>query len=99
MDSAQIVASLDRKRLGQKSSRCAMAKNTEPGAQIFPAEKRAQFLGPKPMIPDNWLRLRLYPIAKKLGLPFHPSFQVLRRSFSTHGQDRQPSYGYASPTW
>jgi integrase len=69
-----------------------MAKNTEPGALIFPAEKRAQFLGPKPMIPDNWLRLRLYPIAKKLGLPFHPSSQVLRPSFSTHGKaDSHPT--------
>lgn len=40
----------------------------------------------KPMHPDNWLRLRLYPAAKKLGIPFHPTFQVLRRSFSTHGK-------------
>jgi len=38
------------------------------------------------MFPDNWQRLRLYPIAKKLGIPFHPTFQVLRRSFSTHGK-------------
>ena len=33
-------------------------------------------------------RLRLYPIAKKLGIPFHPTFQVLRRSFSTHGKKK-----------
>jgi integrase len=39
-----------------------------------------------PMFPDNWQRLRFYPIAKKLGVPFHPTFQVLRRSFSTHGK-------------
>ena len=30
--------------------------------------------------------LRLYPIAKKLGMAFHPTFQVLRRSFSTDGK-------------
>lgn len=40
----------------------------------------------RPMLPDNCLRLRLYPVAQKVGLPFHPSFQVLRRSFSTHGK-------------
>ena len=40
----------------------------------------------KPMLPDNWLRLRLYPVSNKLGIGFHPTFQVLRRSFSTHGK-------------
>lgn len=40
----------------------------------------------KPMLPDNWLRLRLYPVANRLGIAFHPTFQVLRRSFSTHGK-------------
>jgi integrase len=46
----------------------------------------------KPMHPDNWLRLRLYPVAKALGLSFHPIFQVLRRSFSTHGkQEAHPT--------
>jgi integrase len=46
----------------------------------------------RPMLPDNWLRLRLYPIAKKLGVPVRPSFQVLRRSFSTHGkQEAHPT--------
>ena len=35
---------------------------------------------------DNWLRLRLYPVANRLGIAFHPTFQVLRRSFSTHGK-------------
>jgi integrase len=39
------------------------------------------------MLPDNWLRLHLYPTAKKVGLTFHPTFQVLRRSFSTHGKE------------
>ena len=38
------------------------------------------------MLPDNWLRLRLYPVSNRLGIAFHPSFQVLRRSFSTHGK-------------
>jgi len=40
----------------------------------------------KPMLPDNWLRLRLYPVSNRLGIGFHPTFQVLRRSFSTHGK-------------
>src|SRR5258708_14419426 len=40
----------------------------------------------KPMLPDNWLRLRLYPVANRLGIGFHPTFQVLRTSFSTHGK-------------
>ena len=39
-----------------------------------------------PIHPDNWLRLRLYPVANTLGIAFHPTFQVLRRSFSTHGK-------------
>jgi integrase len=38
------------------------------------------------MHPDNWLGLRLYPVAKKLEIAFHPTFQALRRSFSTHGK-------------
>jgi len=38
------------------------------------------------MIPDNWLRLRLYPVAEELGMTFHLSFQILRCSFSTHGK-------------
>jgi integrase len=38
------------------------------------------------MHPDNWLRLRLSPVANRLGIAFHPTFQVLRRSFSTHGK-------------
>jgi hypothetical protein len=47
----------------------------------------------KPMLPDNWLRLRLYPVANRLGIGFHPTFQVLWRRFSTHGHPsvmRQP---------
>ena len=39
-----------------------------------------------PIYPDNWLRLRLYPVAKQLGISFHPTFQALRRSFSTQGK-------------
>ncbi|PYV50529.1 MAG: hypothetical protein DMG92_07400 [Acidobacteria bacterium] len=37
------------------------------------------------MFPDDWQRLRLCPVAKKLGVPFHQTLQLLRRSFSTHG--------------
>ena len=50
------------------------------------------------MLPDNWLRLRLYPVAKQLGVPVHPSFQVLRRSFSTHGKrEAHPTEMQAQP--
>ena len=37
-----------------------------------------------PIYPDN--SLRLCPVANRLGIAFHPTFQVLRRSFSTHGK-------------
>jgi hypothetical protein len=61
--------------------------NTEESTLMFPAigARRRKPLD-KPMHPDNWLRLRLYPVAKALGLSFHPTFQALRRSFSTHGK-------------
>src|SRR5882724_2360022 len=29
----------------------------------------------KPIHPDNWLRLRLYPVANRLGMAFHPTFR------------------------
>ena len=61
--------------------------NDDERALMFPAvAARGRKPLDKPMLPDNWLRLRLYPVAKKLGIPVHPSFQVLRRSFSTHGK-------------
>jgi integrase len=37
-----------------------------------------------PIYPDN--SLRLCPVANRLGIAFHPTFQLLRRSFSTHGK-------------
>ncbi len=59
---------------------------TDPDALMFPGMRaKGQLPIATPAHPDNWLRLRLYPIAAKLGIPFHPTFQVLRRSFSTHG--------------
>ena len=61
--------------------------NTQESTLMFPAiGARGRKPLANPMHPDNWLRLRLYPVARKLGLPFHPTFQVLRRSFSTHGR-------------
>jgi integrase len=67
--------------------------NTEENTLMFPAiGARGRKPLDKPMHPDNWLRLRLYPVAKALGLSFHPTFQVLRRSFSTHGkQEAHPT--------
>jgi integrase len=54
-----------------------------------------------PIHPGDWLRLRLYPIAKKLGMAFHPPFQVFRRIFSTRGKkeahptEMQAQLGYS----
>ncbi len=68
----------------QWRARCVGAA---PDALMFPGTRaRGRGTLDTPMFPDNWQRLRLYPIAKKLGIPFHPTFQVLRRSFSTHGK-------------
>jgi integrase len=66
--------------------------NTEESTLMFPAiGARGRKPLDKPMHPDNWLRLRLYPVAKALGLSFHPTFQVLS-SFSTHGkQEAHPT--------
>src|ERR1700674_608173 len=33
-----------------------------------------------------FMYLYCYPVAKRLGMAFHPTFQVLRRSFSTLGK-------------
>src|SRR5271157_1452808 len=64
------------------------ARNTAPTALIFPRTRaRGRLDLAKPMYPDNWLRLTLYPITDALRIGFHPTFQVLRRSFSTHGQE------------
>jgi integrase len=49
---------------------------------------------------DGW---RFHPAAAKIGIPFHPTFQVLRRSFSTHGKqeahptDMQAQLGHSDP--
>jgi integrase len=54
---------------------------------MFPGmQARARKPLTKPIHPNNWLRLRLYAVANKLGIAFHPTFQVLRRRFSTHGK-------------
>src|SRR6266699_633025 len=54
---------------------------------MFPGmQARARKPLATPVHPDNWLRLRLYPVANKLEIAFHATFQVLRRSFSTHGK-------------
>ena len=71
---------------------------------LFPGLRaRGRLVLPTPMNPDNWLRLRPYPVAKKLGISFHPTFQVLRRRFSTHGKtvghptDMQAQLGHSDP--
>ncbi len=65
----------------------ARCPNPDANALMFPGmQARARKPLATPIHPDNWLRLRLYPVAKRLGMAFHPTFQVLRRSFSTHGK-------------
>ena len=65
----------------------ARCPNPDANALMFPGmQARARKALATPIHPDNWLRLRLYPVAKKLEIAFHPTFQVLRRSFSTHGK-------------
>jgi integrase len=68
-------------------------RNTEENTLMFPgAGARGRKPLDKPMHPDNWLRLRFYPVARQLKIPFHPTFQVLRRGFSTHGkQEAHPT--------
>lgn len=38
------------------------------------------------MRPENWLRRRIKPVAKVLGIVEPVSFQVLRRTFATNAQ-------------
>lgn len=47
---------------------------------IFPSEKGT------PMRPENWLRRRVKPVAKALGIVVPVNFQVLRRTFATNAQ-------------
>jgi len=65
----------------------ARCPNPDANALMFPGMKaRARKPLATPIHSDNWPRLRLYPVANTLGMAFHPTFQVLRRSFSTHGK-------------
>jgi len=68
----------------------AQCPGARPDALMFPGTRaRGRGTLDTPMFPDNWQRLHLYPIAKKLGIPFHPTFQVLRRSFSPTARKRR----------
>ena len=49
-------------------------------ALIFPTERGT------PMRPENWLRRRIKPVAKGLGISGPVNFQVLRRTFATNAQ-------------
>jgi integrase len=68
-------------------------RNTEENTLMFPGiEARGRKPLDKPMHPYNWLRLRFYPLVRQLKIPFHPTFQVLRRGFSSHGkQEAHPT--------
>jgi integrase len=79
----------------------ARCPNPDTNALMFPEmQARARKPPATPIHPDNWLRLRLrlYPVAKRLGMAFHPTFQVLRRSFSTTWQERSTPDRDAGPT-
>src|SRR5260370_5665718 len=68
----------------------AMCPNPDANALMFPGmQARARKPLAMPIHPDNWLRLRLYPVANRLGMAFHPTFQGFRRSFSTHGKKEE----------
>lgn len=54
--------------------------NASLDALIFPSEKGT------PMRPENWLRRRVKPIAKAVGISTTVNFQVLRRTFATNAQ-------------
>ena len=47
---------------------------------MFPSEKGT------PMHPENWLRRRVKPTAKTIGITVPVNFQVLRRTFATNAQ-------------
>ena len=48
--------------------------NPNASALMFPGmQARARKPLATPIHPDNWLRLRLYPVAKRLGMAFHPN--------------------------
>ena len=65
----------------------AKCPNADASALMFPGmQARARKPLTTPVHPDNWLRL--YPVAKRLGIAFYPTFQALRRSFSTHSKRR-----------
>jgi integrase len=49
-------------------------------ALIFPTENGT------PMRPENWLRHRVKPTARALGISVPLNFQVLRRTFATNAQ-------------
>src|SRR5205807_3465113 len=39
-----------------------------------------------PMRPENWLRRRIKPVTKAIGISIPVNFQVLRRTFATNAQ-------------
>lgn len=52
----------------------------EPVGVMFASEKGT------PMRPENWLRRRIKPVAKAIGISIPVNFQVLRRTFATNAQ-------------
>jgi hypothetical protein len=57
-------------------------RNTEENTLMFPGTgARGRKPLDKPMHPDNWLRLRFYPVARQLKSRFIPRFRCCAEAF------------------
>jgi integrase len=60
--------------------------NTDSGAPHVPRDASCARKPGDADSPGQLVAPALYPVANGLGVAFHPTFQGLRRSFSTHGK-------------
>lgn len=60
-----------------------MSGNVQPEDLVFPSPRVGQ-----PLWPATFLRTRIKPIVRKLGIKTPVNFQVLRRSFATENQNQ-----------
>jgi integrase len=56
--------------------------NASPDSLLFPSTMPGVSIRP-----EVWLRRRVKPVAKRLGITSKVNFQVLRRTFATHAQE------------
>lgn len=84
----------------------AIAKNTEPGALMFPTKGKGKRKGQEvPFDSTNFMGRRIHPVADRLGIPRHlVTFQVMRRTVATdlqfHGtlKDAQAALRHKNPS-